>query len=245
MTRRLRQAGQTCIPAGEAFDLFETYGLPLSLTVELAGEQGLRVDEAGFEALYEAHKDASRQVTAQKFKGGLADNAEQTTRLHTATHLLHQALRMVLGTGVQQKGSNITAERLRFDFSYPERLTEAQIEAVERIVNDQIGRDLPVSLETMPLEQALQAGALAFFGEKYGEHGQGVYHRRLLQRSVRRPACQPYRRAGPLSDRQARIGGAGRAPHPRRTGVIRFSYHKGHVVAHRFFPLSYLWVLRG
>ena len=169
VTRRLRQEGQTRIPAAEAFDLYETYGLPLSLTVELAGEQGLTVDEAGFEALYEAHKDASRQATDKKFKGGLADNAEQTTRLHTATHLLHQALRRVLGTGVQQKGSNITAERLRFDFSYPERLTEEQVEAVERMVNEQIARDLPVSMEMMPLEQALQAGALAFFGEKYGE----------------------------------------------------------------------------
>jgi alanyl-tRNA synthetase len=169
VTRKLRQEGQTCIPAAEAFDLFETYGLPLSLTAELAGEQGLTVDEAGFAALYEAHKDASRQVTAQKFKGGLADNAEQTTRLHTATHLLHQALRTVLGNDVHQKGSNITAERLRFDFSFPARLTEEQIEAVERMVNEQIVRDLPVSMETMPLEQALQAGALAFFGEKYGE----------------------------------------------------------------------------
>jgi alanyl-tRNA synthetase len=169
VTRRLRQEGQTRIPAAEAFDLYETYGLPLELTTELAGEQGLAVDEAGFAALYEAHKESSRQATDKKFKGGLADNAEQTTRLHTATHLLHQALRRVLGTGVQQKGSNITAERLRFDFSYPERLTEAQVEAVERMVNEQIARDLPVTMEIMSLEQALQAGALAFFGEKYGE----------------------------------------------------------------------------
>jgi len=169
VVRRLWQEGQTRIPAAQAFDLFETYGLPLSLTVELAGEQGLTVDEAGFEALYEAHKDASRQALSSRFKGGLADNTEQTTRLHTATHLLHQALRTILGASVQQKGSNITAERLRFDFSSPERLTDEQIEAVERIVNDQVARDLPVSMETMSLDQALQAGALAFFGEKYGE----------------------------------------------------------------------------
>jgi alanyl-tRNA synthetase len=169
VTRRLRQEGQTRVPAAEAFDLYETYGLPLELTAELAGEQGLTVDEAGFAALYEAHKESSRQATDKKFKGGLADSAEQTTRLHTATHLLHQALRRVLGTGVQQKGSNITAERLRFDFSYPERLTEAQVEAVERMVNEQIARDLPVTMEMMPLERALKGGALAFFGEKYGE----------------------------------------------------------------------------
>jgi alanyl-tRNA synthetase len=165
----LRDDSQTQIPAVEAFNLYETYGLPLSLTVELAGEQGLSVDEAGFAALYEAHKDASRQVTAQKYKGGLADHAGETTRLHTATHLLHQALRMVLGPGVQQKGSNITVERLRFDFSYADRLTDEQIEMVEKIVNAQIGRDLPVSMENISLEDALQSGALAFFGDKYGE----------------------------------------------------------------------------
>ena len=124
----------------------------------------------GFEACYQAHKQLSRQQAEQsKFKGGLADHAEATTRLHTATHLLQQALRQVLGTGVQQKGSNITVERLRFDFTYPERLTSEQLAEVERIVNQQIERDLPVSMEIMPLEQALESGALAFFGEKYGE----------------------------------------------------------------------------
>ena len=169
VARRLRQENLAQIPASEAFNLYETYGLPLSLTVELAGEGGLSVDEAGFAALYEAHKDASRQVTADRFKGGLADHAGETTRLHTATHLLHQALRQVLGPAVQQKGSNITAERLRFDFSHPDRLTDEQIEAVQKIVNTQIKRDQPVSMETMPLEEALNAGALAFFGEKYGE----------------------------------------------------------------------------
>lgn len=169
VARHIRQEHQTRIPASDAFNLYETYGLPLALTIELAGEQGLNVDEAGFETLYEAHKEASRAVTAQKYKGGLADHAEQTTRLHTATHLLHQALRMVLGSSVQQRGSNITAERLRFDFSYPGPLTDEQIQHVERIVNAQIGRDLAVSMETMPLEQALKTGALAFFGDKYGE----------------------------------------------------------------------------
>ena len=169
LTERLHAHGRKSLSGEEAFDLFETYGFPLELTIEVAGEQGLRVDEAGFEACYKEHREASRQASAPRFQGGLADHAEQTTRLHTATHLLHQALRQVLGDGVQQKGSNITAERLRFDFSYPERLTPEQIEAVQAIVNTQIERDLPVSMNIMPIELALAGGALAFFGEKYGE----------------------------------------------------------------------------
>jgi alanyl-tRNA synthetase len=107
--------------------------------------------------------------TKQSFKGGLADNSEQTTKLHTATHLLHKALREVLGDHVAQKGSNITPERLRFDFSHPEKMTPEQIAEVERIVNEQINADLPVSYETMTLEEARQNGAVALFGDKYDE----------------------------------------------------------------------------
>jgi alanyl-tRNA synthetase len=127
------------------------------------------VDEAGFEALYKEHQEISRRGMEQKFKGGLADHTEETTRLHTATHLLHQALRQVLGSTVHQMGSNITSDRLRFDFSYPDKLTREQIERVEAIVNEQIAHDLPVSVEIMPLPVALESGALAFFGEKYGD----------------------------------------------------------------------------
>ena len=170
VTERLRQQGKSSITGEEAFDLFETYGFPLPLTVELAHENGFTVDEVGFEASYQAHKELSRQQAEQsKFKGGLADHAEATTRLHTATHLLQQALRQVLGTGVQQKGSNITVERLRFDFTYPQRLTSQELAEVEQIVNAHIQKDLPVSMQVMPLQQALKNGALAFFGEKYGE----------------------------------------------------------------------------
>jgi alanyl-tRNA synthetase len=170
VTARLQQQRKTLITGEEAFDLFETYGFPLPLTVELAHENGFSVDEVGFEACYQAHKELSRQQAEQsKFKGGLADHAEATTRLHTATHLLQQALRQVLGTEVQQKGSNITVERLRFDFTYAQRLTPQQLWEVEQIVNAQIQRDLPVSMQVMTLEQALEDGALAFFGEKYGE----------------------------------------------------------------------------
>ncbi len=156
--------------SGEAaFNLFETFGFPLPLTVELAAEGGLSVDQARFEALYAEHQALSRRGMDRKFRGGLAEQTEETSRLHTATHLLHAALRQVLGPDVQQKGSNITAERLRFDFSYPRRLTPDELRQVEAIVNAQIGRDLPVSTAVMTLEQALAEGALAFFGDKYGE----------------------------------------------------------------------------
>ena len=166
---RMRGKGETTISAAAAFDLFETFGFPLPLTVELACEQGLRVDETGFESLYQEHKETSRRGSEHKFKGGLVDHVTETTCLHTATHLLHQALRQVLGTTARQEGSNIMAERLRFDFSYPDKLTPEQIHAVEEIVNAQIANDLPVTVQVMSLDQAISAGALAFFGEKYGE----------------------------------------------------------------------------
>jgi alanyl-tRNA synthetase len=169
VVERLRQEGRQVISGQEAFDLFETYGFPLPFTVELAKEQGLEVDEAGFEECYRAHRQDSRDALDEKFKGGLADHSEQTTRLHTASHLLQAALRQVLGTGVHQMGSNITPERLRFDFSHPEKVTPEQLALVEGIVNAQIQAGLPVSLEVMPLAQAVEDGALAFFGEKYGE----------------------------------------------------------------------------
>ncbi|MEW5871817.1 MAG: alanine--tRNA ligase [Chloroflexota bacterium] len=169
LAQSLQERSETRISGAEAFDLFETYGFPLPLTVELAKEQGLSVDEAAFESHYQEHREASRLALGQRFKGGLADHAERTTRLHTATHLLHQALRQVIGPEVRQMGSNITEERLRFDFSAPGRLNPEQLAEVEEIVNQQIQLDLPVSLEIMPLEEAMQAGALAFFSSHYSE----------------------------------------------------------------------------
>jgi alanyl-tRNA synthetase len=156
--------------SGEAaFNLFETFGFPLPLTVELAQERGLSVDQARFEELYAEHQALSRRGMDRKFRGGLAEQTVETSRLHTATHLLHAALRQVLGPEVQQKGSNITAERLRFDFSFPRRLTSEELRQVEAIVTEQIARDLPVSTAVMTLDQALTEGALAFFGDKYGD----------------------------------------------------------------------------
>ena len=169
LAERLRRKGERVIDGEQSFNLFQTYGFPLPLTVELAQQGGLEVDQAGFEQAYQAHKDLSRRGTEAKFSGGLADRSDETTRLHTATHLLHAALRQVLGPHVQQMGSNITPERLRFDFRHSQRLDDEQLRQVETLVNQQIERDLPVSFEIMPLEQALQGGALAFFGERYGE----------------------------------------------------------------------------
>jgi alanyl-tRNA synthetase len=165
----VQSAGGTQIDGAQAFDLFETFGFPLALTVELAKEQGLSVDETAFAEAYERHRTRSRHALEQKFKGGLADNAAQTTRLHTAAHLLQEALRRVLGPSVRQMGSNITSERLRFDFTHGERLTVEQLQVVEQMINEQITRDLPVTVQTMPLDRALEQGALAFFGEKYGD----------------------------------------------------------------------------
>ncbi len=164
----LRQRGEPILTGEMVFRLFDTFGFPPSLTEELAQERGLSIDLEGFDALFKRHQERSRQANMQKFKGGLADASERTTQLHTATHLLQQALRDVLGTHVHQMGSNITPERLRFDFSHPTKLSSDEIRRVEEIVNVQIQRDLQTTVEVMPLQQALDQGALAFFGDRYG-----------------------------------------------------------------------------
>ena len=149
--------------------VFDTFGFPPTLTAELAHEHGLSADLEGFDLHFRQHQERSRQANQEKFAGGLADHSERTTRLHTATHLLQQALRDVLGKHVRQLGSNITPQRLRFDFSHPEKLTAEEMRRVEEIVNQQIQRDLGVTMQVMPLQQALEQGALAFFGERYSD----------------------------------------------------------------------------
>ncbi|NCU44375.1 alanine--tRNA ligase [Candidatus Falkowbacteria bacterium] len=153
----------------EAFMLYQSYGFPLEMTKELASESDRQVDEIGFQAELAKHQELSRTAAAGKFKGGLADDSVTTTRLHTAAHLLLQALRQVLGADVYQRGSNITAERLRFDFSYPDKMTAEQINQVEEIVNQQIALELPVACQEVSLDEARRQGAMGIFDAKYGE----------------------------------------------------------------------------
>lgn len=152
-----------------AFNLYETYGFPIELTAEMAKEAGFSVDMKGYEEAYAKHQELSRMTSGQVFKGGLADHSEASAELHTATHMLHKALRMVLGDHVAQKGSNINGERLRFDFSHPDKMTPEQLAEVERIVNEQIAADLPVICEEMTVDEAKQQGAIGLFESKYGE----------------------------------------------------------------------------
>lgn len=166
---QITQHGQTVLPGRVAFRLYDTCGFPVEFTEEVCLERGVTVDRQGFEAAFEKHRTVSKEGADKVFKGGLADASEATTRLHTATHLLHKSLQTVLGDHVRQKGSNITAERLRFDFSHPEKMTPEQIEKVERMVNEVIQRRLPIGMETMTLEEARKAGAMALFTGKYDE----------------------------------------------------------------------------
>ncbi len=151
------------------FKLYDTYGFPLEMTKDLAKEYNLKIDEQGFEQAFKKHQELSRVGAKEKFAGGLIDHSEDTVRLHTATHLLHQALRTILGHHVQQKGSNITKDRLRFDFSHPDKVTEEQVAQVEDLVNKKIQEDLPVNFTEMTVEEAKNMGALGFFEHKYGE----------------------------------------------------------------------------
>jgi alanyl-tRNA synthetase len=155
------------IPGRVAFRLYDTFGFPVELTEELASENGLKVNREEFDEAFKKHQELSRAGSEQLFKGGLADNSEITTKYHTATHLLQQALTLVLGEHIAQKGSNITSERMRFDFAHFEPMTKEQIKKVEDIVNEQIKNDIPVTMEIMSLDDAKKSGARALFGEKY------------------------------------------------------------------------------
>lgn len=152
-----------------AFHLYDTYGFPIEMTQELARERGLQVDMPSFEEHFRKHQELSHQGADQKFKGGLADHSVETARLHTATHLLHAALRKVLGDTVAQKGSNITAERLRFDFTFPRKVTKEELAEVEKLVNEAIQADAPIVCEEMTVPEAKAKGAIGLFENKYGE----------------------------------------------------------------------------
>ncbi len=155
------------IDASTAFKLYDTYGFPLELTVELAHEKNIKVDEKGFEEKFKAHQELSRSSSAGQFKGGLGGNGEIETKYHTATHLLNAALKVVLGPDVHQRGSNITAERMRFDFNCDHKLSDEEKEKIENLVNTWIKESIPVTSEEMNKDEAIKSGAECMFIEKY------------------------------------------------------------------------------
>ncbi|MBO6167101.1 MAG: alanine--tRNA ligase [Kiritimatiellae bacterium] len=169
VAEQLKAHGQTQISGKTAFKLYDTFGFPFEMTLEMAEKAGLSVDKEGFDEANRKHQELSRTTSAGAFKAGLQDNSVVVTRMHTATHLLHAALHKVLGPTANQKGSNITAERLRFDFTWPEKMTDEQIKAVEDLVNKWIAAGIDVTKKTTTVEEAKAEGAMALFGSKYGE----------------------------------------------------------------------------
>ena len=169
VAEQLKAHGQTQISGKTAFKLYDTFGFPFEMTLEMAEKAGLVVDKEGFDEANRKHQELSRTTSAGSFKAGLQDNSEVVTRMHTATHLLHAALHKVLGPTANQKGSNITAERLRFDFTWPEPMTAEQKDAVEKLVNEWIEAGIEVTKKTTTVEEAKAEGAMALFGEKYGD----------------------------------------------------------------------------
>ena len=165
----IKQQGKDIIPGKMVFRLYDTYGFPPEETEELAKENGMKIDKEGFEKLFKEHQEKSRAGAEQKFKGGLASTGEMETKYHTATHLLNAALKQVLGSHVHQRGSNITAERMRFDFSHPAKMTDEEKKATEDLVNEWIKEAIPVEHLEMKKDEAIRLGAEAMFIEKYGD----------------------------------------------------------------------------
>lgn len=165
---RVADLAQMTIDGTSAFHLYDTYGFPLELTQEMAAERGLKVDEKQFAEAFAEHQKSSRAGAEKKFAGGLADHSAETTKLHTATHLLNAALRKVLGDHVSQKGSNITTERLRFDFNHPDKMSPEQIKQVEDLVNEAIKKDLPIAYHLTTVDGAKNEGAIGVFDDRYG-----------------------------------------------------------------------------
>jgi alanyl-tRNA synthetase len=162
--------GKKYLIGADAFLLFQSYGFPIEMTIELAKEKGIKVDKEGFEKELKKHQKLSRTASAGKFKSGLADNSEQTTKLHTASHLLNEALREVLkDKNISQRGSNITPERLRFDFNFNRKLTDEEKEEIENLINEKIKESIPVKLQEMSIQEAKELGAHGMFDDKYGD----------------------------------------------------------------------------
>jgi len=167
--REFEKLSSNNISGREAFNLYQSYGFPLEVTLDLAKEKGIEVDEKGFQEQLKKHQEVSRAGVEKKFRGGLADTKEETVRLHTAHHLLLAALRQILGDHVHQRGSNITAERLRIDFSHPQKMTAEELQQVEDLVNQKIQENLDMIRKEMPNEEAMKLGAEMEFGVKYGD----------------------------------------------------------------------------
>ena len=165
---KLIAKGITKIDGEKAFRLYDTYGFPLELTIEIAAEKGVEVDEEGFKEFFAKHQEKSKAGSEARFKGGLADSSEETAKLHTATHLLLASLRKVLGDTVYQRGSNITAERLRFDFSFDRKVTREELDQVEALVNEAIKANIEVECKEMSVDEAKAEGAMGIFDDKYG-----------------------------------------------------------------------------
>ncbi|MAE68337.1 MAG: alanine--tRNA ligase [Candidatus Peribacteraceae bacterium] len=167
LEKLIAETDGSIISGVDAFHLYDTFGFPLELTQEIVSEQGFSINEKDYETAFKAHQELSRKGAQQKFAGGLADSSAETTKLHTATHLLNAALRTVLGDHIYQKGSNITQERLRFDFSHDEKMTDEQKREVEKLVNEAIEADLPVSFHVTDVEGAKEENAIGVFDERY------------------------------------------------------------------------------
>ena len=173
----------------DPFILFTTYGFPIELTEEIAKEKGVAVDRKKFDEDFKQHQEISKAGMEQKFKGGLGGHSDMEVKLHTATHLLHQALHDVLGDEVGQKGSNITPERLRFDFSFPRKMTEEEKKRVEEIVNKKIAAALPVQHSVLQKEEALKTGARHFFDQKYPDEVSIYYIGESLESAYSKEFC--------------------------------------------------------
>ena len=166
---QVKEQGENIVPGKVVFRLYDTYGFPPEVTEELATENGMKIDKEGFDKLFKEHQEKSRAGSEQKFKGGLASTGEMETKYHTATHLLNAALKQVLGSHVHQRGSNITAERMRFDFSHPAKMTDEEKQKTEDLVNEWIKEAIPVEHLEMKKDDAIKIGAEAMFIEKYGD----------------------------------------------------------------------------
>ena len=166
---QVKEQGENIVPGKVVFRLYDTYGFPPEVTEELATENGMKIDKEGFDKLFKEHQEKSRAGSEQKFKGGLASTGEMETKYHTATHLLNAALKQVLGAHVHQRGSNITAERMRFDFSHPAKMTDEEKQKTEDLVNEWIKEAIPVEHLEMKKDDAIKMGAEAMFIEKYGD----------------------------------------------------------------------------